>query len=63
MSGMIMGGMIGADNRLREYEARVRVHKRMAIDRATWERYEQAYEEPKKNGAKATKKTKENNNE
>lgn len=41
-----MGGMLEADHRLREYEARMRVQRKMAIDRATWERFEQTYQEP-----------------
>lgn len=46
MSGMVMGGMIDADRRIRDYEATVRVQRRMRIDRATWERYEKEFEEP-----------------
>jgi len=45
MSGMVFGGMIEADRRLRDYEASVRLRKKMEIDRATWERYEREYEE------------------
>lgn len=44
MSGMVMGGMIGADRRIRDYEASVRIQKRMRIDRATRERYEKEFE-------------------
>ena len=46
MSGMVLGSMIEADHRLRDYEARVRIQRKMAIDRATWERYEKLYDEP-----------------
>lgn len=46
MSGMVFGSMTEADQRLREHEAKVRVLKRMAIDRATWEKYEKEFEEP-----------------
>jgi hypothetical protein len=45
MSGMVFGSMTEADRRLREYEARVRVQKKMAIDRATWENYEKEFGE------------------
>jgi len=45
--GMIMGACLEADNRIREYEVRVRMQKRLMRDRAVWERYEQEYgEEP-----------------
>ncbi|TVY48022.1 hypothetical protein LOCC1_G001078, partial [Lachnellula occidentalis] len=43
MSGMIMGSCLEADHRIREYEARVRMQKRIMIDRAVWEKYEQEY--------------------
>jgi len=45
MSGMIMGACLSADRSIREYEAKVRMEKRMLRDRATWERYEQEFEE------------------
>lgn len=45
MSSMILGGVLHADKRLRQYEARMRVQRKMAIDRATWERYERDFEE------------------
>ena len=34
MSGMIVGSMIEADSRMRQYEARVRIERRIARDRA-----------------------------
>lgn len=42
MSAMIMGGMLEADRRLREHEARIRVQKKLGIglDKASWEKYE-----------------------
>lgn len=43
MSGMVFGGMIEADHRLREYEARVRMQKRIQRDRAMWQRFEEQY--------------------
>ncbi|KAK4032734.1 hypothetical protein C8A01DRAFT_20238 [Parachaetomium inaequale] len=43
MSGMVLGSMIEADSRLRQYEARVRVQRRVARDQAYWERFEREY--------------------
>ncbi|KAI6080431.1 hypothetical protein F4821DRAFT_265902 [Hypoxylon rubiginosum] len=40
MSGMIVGSMIEADYRMRQYEQRVRMQRRIARDRAVWEDYE-----------------------
>ncbi|KAI4860544.1 hypothetical protein F4820DRAFT_106255 [Hypoxylon rubiginosum] len=40
MSGMIVGSMIEADYRMRQYEQRVRMQRRMARDRAVWADYE-----------------------
>ncbi|KAH7122749.1 hypothetical protein B0J11DRAFT_490094 [Dendryphion nanum] len=44
MSGMIFGGMIEADRRMRTYEHTIRHHKRMARDMEVWRRYEEDYE-------------------
>ena len=41
-----MGGMLEADWRIREYEKQVRIKRKMALDRATWEKYELNYREP-----------------
>ncbi len=43
MSAIIMGGMLEADSRLREHEARIRVRKELGIglDKASWAKYEQ----------------------
>ncbi|PSS10584.1 hypothetical protein M430DRAFT_21938 [Amorphotheca resinae ATCC 22711] len=38
MSGMILGGCLEADHRVREYEAKMRMQKRILRDRAMWER-------------------------
>lgn len=46
LSGMILGGCLEADHRIREYEARVRMQKRILRDKAAWESFEQEYEEP-----------------
>ncbi|KAH6854289.1 hypothetical protein B0I37DRAFT_25934 [Chaetomium sp. MPI-CAGE-AT-0009] len=43
MSGMVLGSMIEADARLRQYEARMRVQRRLARDRAYWDRFEKEY--------------------
>ncbi|KAL3427018.1 imidazoleglycerol-phosphate dehydratase [Phlyctema vagabunda] len=52
MSGMVMGAMLEADHRLREYEAKVRMHKRMVRDRAVWESYEKEFEQAPKSDKK-----------
>lgn len=44
MSGMIFGGMIEADRRMRVYEHQMRHQKRMARDMEIWRRYEEDYE-------------------
>ncbi|CZR59119.1 uncharacterized protein PAC_09011 [Phialocephala subalpina] len=45
MSGMILGGCLEADHRIREYEAKLRMQKRILRDRAAWESFEKEYEE------------------
>jgi hypothetical protein len=45
ISGMILGGWTEADRRLRDYEAKVRVERRLRIDRAKWEAFEREFEE------------------
>lgn len=45
MSGMIMGSCLEADHRIREYEAKVRMQKRILRDRVAWEKYEEEYEQ------------------
>ncbi|KAF2715211.1 hypothetical protein K504DRAFT_396343 [Pleomassaria siparia CBS 279.74] len=44
MSGMILGGMLGADQRIIAYEHRIRHQKRIARDMEVWRRYEEEYE-------------------
>ncbi len=44
---MIMGGWIEADHRMRMYEDRVRLQRRMMQNRAKWERYEQEFAQDK----------------
>lgn len=41
MSGMVLGSMIEADSRLREYEQKVRMHRRRLREKAKWEQYEE----------------------
>ncbi|KAB5563170.1 hypothetical protein GE09DRAFT_772835 [Coniochaeta sp. 2T2.1] len=43
MTGMVFGSMIEADYRLREYEARVRIQKRLQRDRQMWQKFEEQY--------------------
>jgi hypothetical protein len=45
MSGMTVGSMIEADNRLRAYEASMRRSKRIARDAEIWRRFENDFEE------------------
>ena len=49
MSGMVLGGMIEADWRLRQYEYQMRQQRRWHREKARWERYE---EELKNSGGK-----------
>ena len=58
MSGMILGGCLDADRRLREYEAKVRVRKRLGMDQAAWEQYELEFQEMRRReeAAEAVKK-------
>ena len=49
MSGMVLGGMIEADWRLRQYEQRVRMQKRILREQARWDQYEQEVIESSKN--------------
>lgn len=43
MSGMILGGMIEADHRLRLYEYQMRMQRRVMREQAKWERYEEEF--------------------
>ncbi|KAI0471822.1 hypothetical protein GGR56DRAFT_93637 [Xylariaceae sp. FL0804] len=45
MSGMIMGSVIEADSRIRHYEDRMRIQRRLAKDRAARENFERELEE------------------
>lgn len=44
MSGMVIGSMIEADNRLRAHEIQVRKAKKLARDAEVWRRYEMEFE-------------------
>jgi hypothetical protein len=46
MGFMVLGSSIEADRRIRLYEAKVRMEKRMMRDRAVWDKYENSYEQP-----------------
>ena len=43
MSGMVLGGMIEADWRLRQYEYQMRSQRRWAKEKAKWDRYEEEF--------------------
>ncbi|KAK3359808.1 hypothetical protein B0T25DRAFT_110199 [Lasiosphaeria hispida] len=43
MSGMVLGGMLEADARLREYEASMRMRRRLMRDQAMWKSFEEQY--------------------
>jgi hypothetical protein len=60
MSGMILGGMIGADKRMIAFEHRIRHQKRIARDVEVWRRYEQDYEEKGTPGVGAESRVKRN---
>ncbi|ROT39198.1 hypothetical protein SODALDRAFT_378305 [Sodiomyces alkalinus F11] len=51
-SAMIVGGVVEADYRLREYEAHMRMQRRILKERAKWQRYEQEFLESKDGGEK-----------
>lgn len=38
--------MLEADKRLREYEAKIRIQKKLARDRQVWEQYEKEFDAP-----------------
>lgn len=38
---MVLGAMLNAESRLREYEAQVRMQRRMMRDKARWDQYEE----------------------
>ncbi|KAK1778984.1 hypothetical protein QBC45DRAFT_144448 [Copromyces sp. CBS 386.78] len=42
-SGMILGSMLEADHRIREYEAAMRMRRRIAADQARWRQFEETY--------------------
>lgn len=45
MSGMVLGSMIEADYRLREYEASMRMRRRLMREQAMWQSLEEQYGE------------------
>jgi hypothetical protein len=45
MSGMILGGMLEADQRVVKYQHRMRYERKLQRDMAVWRMYEDSYEE------------------
>jgi hypothetical protein len=45
MSGMILGGYLGAEKRMWAYQGQMRHQRRIARDTEVWRRYEEDYEE------------------
>lgn len=43
MSGMVLGGMVEADWRLRQYEYQMRMQRRWQKEKAKWDRYEEEF--------------------
>ncbi|CAP72855.1 uncharacterized protein PODANS_2_2870 [Podospora anserina S mat+] len=43
MSGMVLGSMLEADARLREYEAQMRLRRRLMKEQAMWASFEERY--------------------
>lgn len=43
MSGMVLGGMLEAEHRLRVYETRMRAQRRLATERAYWDAFDRRY--------------------
>ena len=43
MSGMVLGSMLEADSRLRQYEARMRVQRRLQREQAYWASVEREF--------------------
>jgi len=43
MSGMVLGGMLEADSRIREYEAAMRMRRRLMREQAMWQSFEEQY--------------------
>jgi hypothetical protein len=38
---MVLGGMVAAEHRLQEFEAQMRLKRRMIAEKERWERYEE----------------------
>lgn len=51
MSGMIMGGMIEADHRLRQYEEQIKLQQKMMRQREKWQRYGEEFASHPKEGS------------
>ncbi|KAI1468548.1 uncharacterized protein F4812DRAFT_458978 [Daldinia caldariorum] len=55
MSGMIVGSMIEADYRMRQYEQHIRMQRRIAQNRALWADYENELAELEDEGTSSEK--------
>jgi len=54
MGFMVLGSSIEADRRIRLYEAKVRMEKRMMRDAAAWEKYRgEGFDEPPSSSGKS----------
>ncbi|MCJ1256857.1 hypothetical protein MMC24_004682 [Lignoscripta atroalba] len=63
MSGMTVGSMIEADRRLRAYEGRVRMEKRIERDEGAWKAFEEGFRRDEEKGAKGRSDGKEGDGE
>lgn len=43
MSGMLVGGFIEGDNRMRDYEVKLRMQRRLQRERLAWQEFERQY--------------------
>ncbi|CCE27664.1 hypothetical protein E4U22_003973 [Claviceps purpurea] len=43
LSGMILGGMLGAESRMRQYEYQMRMQRRWMQEKTKWQRYEEEF--------------------
>ena len=47
---MVLGGSLEADRRIRTYERRMRLEKRIRRDKAVWEEYEDEFRRVEESG-------------
>jgi hypothetical protein len=48
MSFVLLGASLEADKRIRMYETKMRLEKRLRRDRILWQSYEEDFEKPRK---------------